>query len=1654
MVTEAQMKNFTGVATARPVQDIMANINPAIVLPVNVQQQMEAKVWDSTRVGRTRESLYKTIGVGNINPPTQIEQDNALNFWWKKEGQFLPRYVLDELGIVGGETVPTIKESMELQNTQQLTAVKDHLVIPRDNSKDPLGGMVVIPPESQETDDEGKVIKSASIDEDRATAIKETSIEDLEFIENVMASNLLDPDFDETTLKAVQDEIGIKKFVQIMEDNVDDFPLIVLLGTDLLDTFSGKLPSSLNRDNAIVIKAASRVRERLAQQDPSLIKSIGLESGNLLATVLQFMVLPNVAKLKVFAKLPSIVKAAIGVGSKTGLMELLKVPEKEDTFKSRAKDIAIATGLGALTGAILETFFIGAKAVFSKIKDLPISQQADKIMFNSPDLKMTKPEIMTLLKHLKSTNPEQFQKAIAFKPTKIVKSKVVSKGKFLRAGFAEIEKPGKVLVKAAKAISKNKEAVAIQTAKAILATKVQPSKAVKPVKVITKADAASLKEVGALGEGEKLRIVASPQLRRSIQAAENEIAKLKTKRDQLKAEKQFVKAKTIAQEVAKKENALINLKERSEIKLENTTEGFKTKIEKIKVATEFKNELRNDAISMVTGIESGLRKDFIIRANKVKTIRGLQKLTEDVQRGIERFERKAAISDLNKTVGQIEEKIDELPSPQREKLIGIIDSISTKKVSKQKLDPLDIPRDPDDLDVKARRGRKQLLGADLVSLQRTTQKLASKLAGQLESLEPQVEEALRLPNERVRQLNLLTQKNANEISVEDINFIVESLQETFHEAKLKGKLLVRRGEKPVEGIIGNTGTAKTEVRPTAKTEKIQKKIEKGKDVITRKTGIQKLATDMNKLTHLDELHSDTLIELMTTADAPSTTLILDTLPHKGLRETAETFNAWRKVSIDEFNKIGFNDLDQLLSEHTVTLAGIKVKLTLSELMSLEMDTRSPDNLLQRLNTEGIQIGDEKAFIYIKDAHGEDVVDRLKEINDAVAIVRKDKVAMALLDFTERMNIVQRGSVNDMAKLRFGHEIARDENYYPRSRVGEERVSGAKGKISIPPEKQGRYQVRTGGVLPIRLRPWHEVFLGGLEADAAFSGMTLPLRNARLLLSDKGFIDALKAAGRQQELSNIIEIFSNVQGVTTSKDIVDIYGSKILKARTTSALGFRISTRGTQVMSFYAAQAITGTQGAITISPVVDKEIMALIEANSAPMSLRWISRRVGVEVGTNATDDAFSLLFFDQTKKLTNKGMLGLVKGDRLAIQNIYKKLVVPELLSKTRSGKNINPFAWEGDGQTVLDIKKFTKDDIGSDEFTYASMRRLEYVVRRSQPMFDMLDRSVSMSSPNFVRRSFLMFRTALNAMENVVDSSVIQAQKGQITKPRLIQKLGAVLTSLTAVALWKRGLKWAINTVETAILAALGIFKFKEPKEKKETLKDIGVDTLKGIASLNPVTRILAALAEKTADKIGGNDYPWGREPVENPVLETINSGGGAVIDVSQFVADIGLLDNFVEENTQADIDHNEKLVDRIVDDFTQAVKSGWDFGTTITGVPLQAPVQEFIKPLFDQSKIAIIREVTFGDVDNPQKFSESVFHLYKQRTDLKEKERTERLTQLEESKLATLNKFASDMNAQAAILKETQQHEMRKLRFLALESHINAVNSSLELIDQLNK
>lgn len=1612
------------------------------VKPINIQDKFDRRAWTSDRIIAASKTLEKALGADDLIPPNVFEQQKRLEFWWNEQGRRLPRHVLDQLGIVGGEKVPTLQESIELENRQQVIAVKDFLQIERPKGKDPLDALIPIDMKIADPTDisELKILKPEMED-----IIKAASIEDLRIIKSAIISNPLE--FEEGLSRAIDDEIRIKELLPDIMEMMGDMPLVTLLGTDFFNTIAFNLPEFVSRkglspienllnlprgSESIYIRAVARMREMVAEEDPRLLTRIGLEAGDISATLIKFTLMPDPTKLRVFASLSPAVKAAIGVGTKAGLTELLQAPEPSETFEERAKKIVVATGIGALTGVVF------SKAV-EFIKGIPRHLRAIKLAKEFPQI--SRPEWAEILK----VAEESRLLFLEIEPRIPTARRVAPAG--FRIGMAEIEKPIKAVGKIVKAVPKAKEAAAVQAAKIALRLKTQV--AVKPTKILTKKEALSLQQANLVtGEGEKIRIVADAKTKRLIQTKENEIAKLKTRRNELMAEKKFEVAKTKATEIRKKEESLVSLKEKAGIKLEQTIEGSKAKIAKIREATEFKNELRDDAVSMITAIPKELRAGFINRANKVKTLKGLQKLTDEVEAGIEKFDRKIAVGELRQTIKELESdnrlgkvRLGKIPSPQREKIIEIIDEISTKKISTQLEPPPEEVKTFGELDVKARRGREQLLGADLKSLQQVTKKLSSELAGNLEALDEGVDEVSRLPNARVRQLNLLTQKNIDEIDTDDIKLVTQSLQQLAQNAKLKGQLLTKEGFKPLEGAIKTV--TETEIATTGAARRKAEKIAVGKPVETQKGKVQKVAEFGKKVGFLDDAHLDTLVELSINNDSKVsgvTRQILDTDLHKGARDSAEKLLGWINDSVERFEKIGFNNTNQISEKVEITLGGKKIKVEKDFLIKLELHSRSPENLRAILITEGWQIGKEK-IVYPLDAQGNDLVDRLGELKEALKIVREDSILTGIADWTNELNPQRAEAINEVFRRLNGFDIARDPFYTSRPRVLPKRVEGGKD-ISIPPEQQGQYLPRTGGTKPIRLERWSDDFLSSLESDAALQ-MAIPLRNARILVSSPTFQNAMKAAGRDIELQNMITLLRRTQGVTTSKSTLEIFGGLIQRGVTTSALGFRVSTIGTQAMSYPAA--FSEIDSFMRPMLPVGKDTLARIEEDSALMSIRWKGRRIGVEVGTSASFEAFDTLIFGEAKKLSNIALKKLITGDKFAIGNIYKQGVVPELLSVSRNGKNVDPFAWEG--ITVADLPVMTDPD--SKAFRYVAARRLEYVARRSQPMFDMLDRSVSLSNPALIERQLTIFRTALEAQENIIiraTDTYAKSAKTLADKKELTKDIGSVVTSAFAVAVWKKGLKWAIATGATATLAALGIFKFDDKKARENLPEEIAKDTGKNILRLTKTGKFAVRIGELIADKIAGEGYNWNRNAFDLPIIDVLETGVDAVAMVSQVIVDSGLLDEFVEEVTQEDIAFNEQLMAKLQADIEKAIRSSYDFGVRITGKPFLAPVQEFLRPLLVDSKIKLIREVTFGDVESPKKFSERVFNLYEKRAELRDKSKKKRLTREEELTLSALDRFATQANKLADIAKETSSPELRKLRFSMFEIIMSTVESRL--------
>lgn len=1626
--TEAQLNTFLGESTLT----LTPPAGLSWIKPIGVQDKLNRAAWTSDRVEQANKELQNSIGVDDLIPPDVFEQQRRLDIWWRAAGQKLPRYVLDQMGIVGGVKVPTLSEQIRLEGRQQVTATKDFLGIERPKSKDPLEALVPIDMEITDPDEPAKTI---TIKPEMADIIKATSIEDLKTIRSTIGSNPLD--FDEGMLRAVEDEIKIKELLPDVIKFVGDRPLTILLGTDFFNTLAGNLPEFVSRkglspaevllglpkgSESIYIRTVARMREMIATEDPKLTTRIALELGGVSAELIKFALLPDPSKLRVFSGLSKTAKAAIGVGTRVGLLEVLKAPEVDETVEDRIKSVVISTGIGAVTGAVL------TKAI-ELVKGVPRQLRAAKLHKFKPQV--SQQEWVGILKDLE----EKRLISLVVKPLTAPARRIAPAG--FRIGAADIEPVKKVV----KALVK-KESAALAAAKA-LTTKAPKVAAVIPAKIV------SPEEAGPFGitfkggpETPATKIIVDPKVRRSIQSSEKKIAGLKTQLKQQKADKKVALAKTTSVEIAKKEEALAKLKERAGVRLEKTIEGAKAKIAKIRQATEFKEFLRNDAVSMITAIPKELRAGFIKRANAVKTIKGVRKLMDEVEAGVEKFERKIAVGELRSTIKEVESKnrlgkvrLGKIPSPQREKMIEIIDEISLKKISKL---PIEGVKTFGELDVKAKRGREQLLGADLKSLQQITQKLSSELAGGLETLDADTEAALRIPNERIRQLNLLTQKNIDEIDTQDIKLVTQSLQQLANNAKLKGQLLTKEGFKPLEGAIKTV--TENEIATTGAARRKAGKIEAGKPIDVQKGKLQKTAEFGKGVLFLDDAHLDTLVQLATNPNSPVTKQILDTDLHEGHRKAADRLRGWINESAKEFERIGFKDTDQISEKVTITLAGKKIKVEKDFLIKLELHSRSPDNLRAILTTEGWQVGKER-LTYPLDAQGNDLVDRLGELQTALKIVREDPVLKGIADWTNKLTPERAEAINEVSQKLNGFDIAREPTYTSRPRVLPRRVEGGKD-ISVPPELQGRYLPREGGTKPIRLDKWSDDFLSGLESDASLE-MAIPLRNARILVSNAQFQNAMNAAGRGKELQNIITILRRVQGVTTSRSTLEVFGGMIQRGVTTSALGFRISTIGTQAMSYPAAFSEIDTFARPMLP--VGKETLARIEEDSALMAIRWKGRRIGVEVGTSASFEAFDTLIFGKAKKLSNIALKKLITGDKFAIGNIYKQGVVPELLSIPRNGKNVNPFEWEG--VNVADLPAMNDPD--SKAFRYAAARRLEYVVRRTQPVFDMLDRSVSLSNPAFIERQLTIFRTALEAQEGIVIRALdtyFKSNKTLADKKELVKDIGSVITSAFSVAVWKKGLQWAIGTGATVALAALGIHKFDDRKARDNLPETIAKDTGKNILRLTKGGKFAVRMGELIADRITGEGYNWNRNTFDLPAIDVLETGVDAAVAISQVIIDSGLLDEFVEELTKEDKEFNEQLMVKLQNDIERAIRTSYNFGVRIAGKPFLAPVQEFLRPLLADSKIKIIREVTFGDVESPRRFSERVFKLYEKRNELQKKSKKKRLTREEEQQLETLNRFATQANRLADIAKETGSAELRRTRFSMFEIIMSTVESRL--------
>ena len=882
-----------------------------------------------------------------------------------------------------------------------------------------------------------------------------------------------------------------------------------------------------------------------------------------------------------------------------------------------------------------------------------------------------------------------------------------------------------------------------------ISAKAEPVKPVPATKIVSPGEAGPFKVTfKAKKDLPATRIIVDPKVRRSVQSAESKIAVLKTKLNQAKADKKQAVIKATTEQLQKAETQIAKLKERQEVKLINTIEKAKAKVLQLKQATQFKESLRRDAISMVRAIPKELQKDFIVRAGNAKTVANIQKLTTEIEQGIAKSEKRTQIKSLQATVKSVfrakrlgRVKLGKLREKARQRIFDVLEGTDLTNLS------------------SAKKSQLQQAEADL-------KKIGFNLEKGLDSLTAEEIDAIKVLDPRVEQIRRLTQKSISTLTADEIRDIEDAIRYFVKQDELEDLMLQEGRAVESAKVIGESSTE------VMSTKSVKKKITD----LTKKTGLG-FTRNIRKAFIVESMHKGKLVQLATSPNTKTMRNVLDNFIHKAkgvsLGKEFEALDAWEAGK----DKIGWTKADtrSLLETHEVRIAGQKKTMSTDQIMSIAKHLRSERNVGQLAKTVGLEIEGNKTGRM-----------SLVEMVDTVDLLTDKQVA--LLDLTEEINVdILMPAVNETSLRIFGYELARNPQHWSLQRIGGKTV---RGEVTKGPaiEDLGPFQPFIGGTRRLKISGFSEQWLWQIQTASFFHGSSIPIKNARTLLNNEDFQAAMIDGGREAELNSLITLFQRMQGVASDKAAFENFGSLLLSRSVRSILGFRVSSALAQLGSIPMAFDIIPAKYGLLLPGFKTQTGKAQgdrVNEFSPFLKMRMIGGRSTIETGDLGAKAAADMLLWQKTP-LLDKPLDGLRKQDRKAI------MVIDGAVQR-----------WVAD---TTDLKP------GTEEFWQEVKSREEDVVRFTQPMWDLDERSVLSGSPNVAVRSVLSFRAAREAMLNQSVGSIDEALKTGKTK-QLINTAAAVTTSVAMV----RGMKIALNSVLLAgATFALGFFGIERRRKK----------------------------------------------------------------------------------------------------------------------------------------------------------------------------------------------------------------------------------------------
>jgi len=348
-----------------------------------------------------------------------------------------------------------------------------------------------------------------------------------------------------------------------------------------------------------------------------------------------------------------------------------------------------------------------------------------------------------------------------------------------------------------------------------------------------------------------------------------------------------------------------------------------------------------------------------------------------------------------------------------------------------------------------------------------------------------------MPKKALRELEILSKKPLADMSFSEIENMFGAVKQFARLSQLKDKLIVKQKLKETKKTVDEIG----------------KEIETSHSPVYLKE-TRRADPKPSIIKQFHDLHK--MVETLTFGiegkeGGPLQKLFYNDF-HAGVREETRLYNEAEDMLINvtknydiipwsgffNMRKSGIDWVKTPLKAH-----GKHIELTPAEVMGLYLHSKNEENKAAILEG-GIKLRRYRGLGIIKVTE--------KQLNDTVSLLTKGQKAVAD-KMGEYLDTVQKDAMNKTSLLLTGNEVARVINYWrkahPREELSLEEREMLKRYHSVRVlEDRGFLKQRTGSKAAIYLEDAFAQFVTSAKDGALYSGLAVPIRNARAILSNK------------------------------------------------------------------------------------------------------------------------------------------------------------------------------------------------------------------------------------------------------------------------------------------------------------------------------------------------------------------------------------------------------------------------------------------------------------------------------------------------------------------------------------------------------------------------